>query len=202
MSCTWRVLLSLCLLSMACPEPLQQQGETFATSLRFSRKILTRVRNLLFQYKEQLMGDSQFEDRLTMLRSLPVLGVGYSQWRSMEDKDRLTAAAQDLKVFWDHLDVKRIQLKEESKRQSSTVVTAMQNIQMDLRDLIAQVHSQLQAMNATVPAPREEEIPSSLMVPTLEWHSKLMGYIILRDLDRYMNKVVRDYILLKVKYRE
>ncbi|XP_048840148.1 cardiotrophin-2 [Brienomyrus brachyistius] len=172
--------------------------------------------------KEQL-GDRYFEDRDLTLPTLPSISTKFSDWQAMEDRDRLSQASHNLHIFWTHLDVKRRQLETEHQRQrvgkdsflqgqrAPSIEKAMLSVQMDLRDLIEHVSAQLHRLNGTsvsgpTPSPVLDSTPletssSSLLLPTQKlWSSRLQGYVILRDLGRYMEKLVREFILLATKH--
>uniref|UniRef100_UPI00398E9569 cardiotrophin-2 n=1 Tax=Pristiophorus japonicus TaxID=55135 RepID=UPI00398E9569 len=173
---------------------------TFQRSLNLSRKILQDVRDLLLKYKHEKIGSSSFEDYNMILSSLPRCSIVYRYWLHMQDVERLMLNAKDLYVFWIHVDFKRID--ELRDCQESAVSKSMEGVSLDLRDLISQLSSQLSALNSTSPDPPDLMLPHTVLNPAYEWHSKLQGYIIFRDLETYLNKVVRDFTLLKTKYRE
>ncbi|XP_067866102.1 uncharacterized protein [Heterodontus francisci] len=173
---------------------------TFQRSLHLSRKILQDVRDLIIKYKHEKIGNAAFEDYNMILSSLPTTSIMYSYWLQMQDVERLMLNAKDLYIFWIHVDFKRID--ELGDCQESTVSKSMEIVSLDLRDLISQLNFQISALNSTSPDPLELTLPNNVLNPEYNWHSKLQGYIIFRDLETYLNKVVRDFTLLKTKYRE
>ncbi|XP_036379814.1 uncharacterized protein LOC118774570 [Megalops cyprinoides] len=209
-------LFHLWSLPMCFPATPCRQGQLrLSYSLRFTRRILAHVQDLLPQYKEQQLGDPQFEDRSLKMESLPSIAIDSLQWLRMEDWERLSSAAKDLHTFWVHLDRKRRQIEAETmshppkKRKSQTgqqkpsLTQAMFGIQRDLKDLMRQVNSQLRCLNSSaLPYPASSSASSVAppsTTPTLAWQlwaSRQEGYVILRDLDRYLGKLARDFILL------
>ncbi|XP_038670622.1 cardiotrophin-2 [Scyliorhinus canicula] len=173
---------------------------TFQRSLSLSRKILQDVRDLLIKYKHEKMGNPAFEDHNMILCTLPQTSLAYSYWVQMQDVERLMLNAKDLYIFWIHVDFKRID--ELGDCQESVMSKSMEMVSLDLRDLIAHLSSQISALNSTSPEPSDLTLPNNILNPDYDWHSKLQGYIIFRDLETYLNKVVRDFTLLKTKYRE
>ncbi|XP_067864653.1 cardiotrophin-2-like [Heptranchias perlo] len=173
---------------------------TFQRSLNLSRKILQDVRDLLIKYKQEKIGHPSFEDYNVILSSLPCTRTVYSYWLHMQDVERLVLNAKDLHVFWIHVDFKRIDELGES--QHSTMGKSMEMVSLDLRDLISHLSSQISALNSTSPDPPDVTLPHNVLNTAYDWHGKLQGYIIFRDLELYLNKVIRDFTLLKNKYRE
>lgn len=67
----------------------------------------------------------------------------------VQDLERLLAAFWDMQSYWNMLEWKRKQLEEEAKEQtagqaeSNTLPQSIKHIQLDLRDLMNQVSSQV-----------------------------------------------------------
>ncbi|KAL4608473.1 interleukin-27 subunit alpha-like [Arapaima gigas] len=231
MTSVHQLLFALLLLAGCSAVPLHQKTASFSTSLSFTRKIRAQVQNLLLQYKGEQLGDEQFEDRDLTLKSLPSITMEYTYWLQMQDWERLSQAKQDLQTFWAHLDIKRGQLQEEEKekqrgkqglrlrgRPAPPLTQAMLSVQMDLRDLIQQVDSQVApgtSSLASASSPSLEttqepilgQIPwdpahGAPLLPSLQlWASRLQGYVILRDLSCYLGKLARDFTLLASEQR-
>ncbi|KAL4647556.1 cardiotrophin-2-like [Arapaima gigas] len=185
----------------------QCEARQLMSSIRFARRIRSRVQALLLHYKEQELGDSKFEDRNLMLKTLPSLNTDYFTWLHMQHTERLDMAVRDLHIFLILLDANREQIVEEKNGQMDMLTRSMYNVQLDVKDLILHVKSQLNKMNSQRHSPSGQTVtqqppPPSLLRPRLSWHKRLQGYVVLRDLERYLGKVVRDFILLKSKYRK
>ncbi|XP_048838208.1 uncharacterized protein LOC125712311 isoform X2 [Brienomyrus brachyistius] len=192
----------LLLLPLCCTEPnYHQRAHSSSNSVRLARRIHARVRALLLQYKLEELGDSEFEDRSLSLQGLPSLKTDYFHWLHMQDSERLRGAVQGLKVFWHHLDQKRQQLEQESRGQLGTITRSMQKVQLDVRDLIYLIKKQLiQVRPADSSLSNHEpptEAPPPLFRARLAWHKRLEGYVVLRDLELYLRRLVRDFLLLK-----
>ncbi|XP_039610947.1 uncharacterized protein LOC120530588 [Polypterus senegalus] len=172
--------------------------EAYSQSLALSRKMHQDVRILLLKYKQQQMGTQSFEDFSFLMASLPVINMNFSYWLNMEEGKRIQLIIKDLKVFQSHIEAKC--LYEEQHLHQSQLVQDLQLIKCDISDLVFQMHLQLKSLNVPVPVVSEPLVPKSLLNPQLEWNSKLQGYIILRDLEQYLGKVVRDFTFLKSKY--
>ncbi|KAJ8343077.1 hypothetical protein SKAU_G00330050 [Synaphobranchus kaupii] len=135
----------------------------------------------------------------------------YSQWKSMQDLERLNTASKDLHTFWAHLDIRRHQMETfwEShtvNKKAMYLIKAMSGIQRHLQDLIGQVDSQLGSLNSgslpsSSPAPKVLTHPTYVPPKQDLWSNRRQGYIVLRDLERYLVKLARDFILLKARHR-
>ncbi|XP_072326333.1 uncharacterized protein [Scyliorhinus torazame] len=198
---TAATLLFLALATVSSPAPMGQTSlsTAFTQSTTLSRKTLQDVRTLIGEYKLVKIGNPMFEDYNLKLQSLPNSQMGYGHWLEMQDGERLQQNWEDLQVFWMHVDAKRIH--ELGQTEGSPLAHSIEGISLDLRDLIYQLSRQISALNSTSPKPLDLTLPSNILNPDYDWHSKLQGYIIFRDLETYLNKVVRDFILLKTKYR-
>ncbi|XP_041097087.1 cardiotrophin-2-like [Polyodon spathula] len=174
--------------------------ESFSQCLALARKIHSDVYALLSKYKEEHIGSKSFEDYSLVMTSLPTINLHYSTWLSMEDSERLLINLKDLHVFWIHVDAKRI-YELESMPQSS-LAQNMEDVLLDMRDLLFQMKHQLEFLETPAPETLSQSVPDALLNPQNEWLSKLQGYIILRDLERYLGKVVRDFTLLRTKYQK
>ncbi|XP_072909084.1 cardiotrophin-2-like [Hemitrygon akajei] len=190
--------LSVTLLAVSTADP-SAHSIPFQRSLNLSRKILQDVRDLLITYKREKIGNAAFEDYNVDLKSLPRSSNVYSYWLQMQDVERLQCNAKDLNIFWVHVDFKRVD--EMGECQQCALSKSIEVVSLDLRDLISQLSSQIQALNSSLPEPPEFSIPISTPSGSNTWLSKLQGYIIFRDLETYLNKVVRDFTLLNTKYQ-
>ncbi|XP_016309067.1 uncharacterized protein LOC107663373 [Sinocyclocheilus anshuiensis] len=283
------ILILICMVSTNSSSPLGHRGAlSFSNSLRLTRTIRAGVQKLLSRYKQQVFGDELFEYRELMLSSLPAVTVSYQSWLHMQDTERLRLASHNLQTFWTHLEVQRQQLERERDatnerreqrrgkrgKPQSTLRQSFVSLQIDLRDLMKQVNSQLNSLSITastkspllhplhatsssgpIPSmhhstesntvhqtptrtdnPRSsahsstqsstsmmEKTSVSLPQPTLasagfiftggsvdtqqtttaetsSWIQHLRGYVILRDLERYLSRLARDYAVLQAKY--
>ncbi|XP_072099613.1 cardiotrophin-2-like [Mobula birostris] len=190
--------LSITLLAPSTADP-RAHSTPFQRSLNLSRKILQDVRDLLITYKREKIGNAAFEDYNVDLRSLPRSSNVYSYWLQMQDVERLQRNAEDLNIFWVHVDFKRVD--EMGECQQCVLSKSIEVVSLDLRDLISQLSSQIQALNSSLPEPPKFSIPISTPSGSNTWLSNLQGYIIFRDLETYLNKVVRDFTLLSTKYQ-
>ncbi|GAA6102248.1 uncharacterized protein LOC113650951 [Tachysurus ichikawai] len=243
---------------------------SFSNSLSLTRAVRSNVQNLLLRYKQEQFGDKHFDDKRIVLNTLPPVTINYRTWLQMEDAERLFRASRDLQLFWSHLESQRQKLQGNSDqveeramkmktrnrrgRPLQSLSQSILGIQLDLRDLIRQVNSQLLSMSTlnkppptsttvssstsrpsassittstvsppgstrsaldlilsitprstdvpSVPQHRERESspgPVQQKSDTSRWMSVLEGYVILRDLERYLCRLVRDYTLLRAK---
>uniref|UniRef100_A0A672JKM6 Uncharacterized protein n=1 Tax=Salarias fasciatus TaxID=181472 RepID=A0A672JKM6_SALFA len=205
----WLHALILCCSVLSCmeasaPPPVLQRNK-YNNSFRLTRSTRTRVQQLLSKYKEQQLGNKDFEDRSRQLSDLPSLSTDYSRWLNLTDLDRLHAAFRDMQAYWSKLEWKRKQLEKEENQQMgvqaarTTLPQRIKHIQLDLRDLMNQVSTQLSHMrrSGTIPTsvpPRSPSEPDSSSQTV--WDSRVEGYVILRDLDLYLTKLARDFLLL------
>ncbi|XP_028321710.1 uncharacterized protein LOC114475241 [Gouania willdenowi] len=211
MSAWWRALVVCCGL-VNC---LEASDASFAllknkynTSFNLTRSTRTGVRHLVAKYKEQELGDKDFEDRSRQLKDLPVLSTDFCDWLKLTDMDRLQSVLGDMQAYSNKLEWKRKQLEEEEKMQlevpagKRSLPQRIWNVQLDLRDLMGQVMSQISYLknsgvkptSATTRRPLNPESGSITL-----WDSRVQGYIILRDLDLYLTKMARDFLLLGSK---
>uniref|UniRef100_A0A3B4GZR5 Uncharacterized LOC102205818 n=1 Tax=Pundamilia nyererei TaxID=303518 RepID=A0A3B4GZR5_9CICH len=204
----WKALFLLfCILD--CMEqsaslPVAQTNSLYLNCFKHTRSTRTRVQQLLGKYKEQQLGNGQFEDRSRHLKDLPSLSTEFYRWINLTEWERLHAAFWDMKTYWNMLEWKRIQLENEEKDQKmvqdarTTLTQNIRHIQLDLRDLISQVSTQV----STVFLLKSTHISSSPLPSSRSrtvWDSRVEGYIILRDLDLYLTKLARDFLLLATK---
>uniref|UniRef100_A0A8C9SRE3 Uncharacterized protein n=1 Tax=Scleropages formosus TaxID=113540 RepID=A0A8C9SRE3_SCLFO len=109
----------------------QHGDRRLSSSIHFTRRIRSRIQTLLMHYKEQELGDSKFEDRSLMLKTLPSLNTDYFTWLHMKDTERLNRALRDLNIFLIHLDANRKQIEEGMNGQTDTVTRSMYGVQLD-----------------------------------------------------------------------
>ncbi|XP_051750185.1 uncharacterized protein LOC127512865 [Ctenopharyngodon idella] len=286
------ILILLCMVSTYNSTPLGHRGAlSFSNSLRLTRTIRARVQQLISQYKQQVFGGELFEYGDLKLSTLPAVTVTYQTWLHMQDTERLRLASHYLQTFWTHLERQRQQFERERDatnerreqrrdkrgRPQPTLSQSFVGLQIDLRDLMRQVNSQLRSMTQVsastkspllhhlrstssssptpsmhhsrdstkklqTPSPTDnsrssahstvqssqtlnsadrgfisttEKTTVGLSQPTLAstvetqtttaaaaslWIQHLRGYVILRDLERYLSRLARDYTVLQTKY--
>uniref|UniRef100_A0A671L6V3 Uncharacterized LOC107663373 n=1 Tax=Sinocyclocheilus anshuiensis TaxID=1608454 RepID=A0A671L6V3_9TELE len=184
------------------PKHINDKTICIVTFFHFVSKCSHRA--VLFSQKQQVFGDELFEYRELMLSSLPAVTVSYQSWLHMQDTERLRLASHNLQTFWTHLEVQRQQLERERDatnerreqrrgkrgKPQSTLRQSFVSLQIDLRDLMKQVNSQVQS-NTVHQTPTRTDNPQ-----TSSWIQHLRGYVILRDLERYLSRLARDYAVL------
>uniref|UniRef100_A0A3Q3K7J9 Ciliary neurotrophic factor n=1 Tax=Monopterus albus TaxID=43700 RepID=A0A3Q3K7J9_MONAL len=205
MTVWWRALILLsfilnCVDSHAL-SPVVQRNKYY-NSFRLTRSTRIRVQQLLKKYKEQHLGNKHFEDRSRQLKDLPLLSTDFYSWLQLPDWDRLHTAFLNMQIYWNMLERKRKQLEKEKTEQvmarvvRSTLPQSIKHIQLDLRDLMSQVSSQVSTSSWIKPTSPTSMNPESSKTV---WDSRVEGYIILRDLDFYLTKLARDFLLLASK---
>ncbi|XP_062309465.1 uncharacterized protein LOC134013771 [Osmerus eperlanus] len=224
MAVWWRTLFfPLLLLSLSCAYPScaapsgQQRASSYRNFLSFTRSIRAHVQHLLRRYKEQQLGDRHFEDRNLEMSSLPSLSTNFLGWLLKKDWERLAGASRDLNTYWSHLDRKRKQMEKEgmmmghgsmpTSRNPPTLPQSFSRIQREISDLVNQVNFQMRFVKVspvsttTPPKLTGSATPPASTAPPQQtlWVSRLEGYIILRDLERYLVKLTRDFLLLASK---
>lgn len=148
------------------------------------------------------MGNIQFEDRSRHLRDLPLLSTDFNSWLQLSDWERLHGAFRDIQTYWSVLERKRKQLEKEQSvhRTPTSLLQSIQHIQLDLRDLMSQVSSQMRAVKSSWVRPTPAAaLQNRHRRSRTVWESRVEGYIILRDLDLYLTKLARDFLLLASK---
>ncbi|XP_073335716.1 uncharacterized protein [Pagrus major] len=201
------LLLFFCALDCvrsSAPSPLVQRNK-YNNSFRLTRSTRTRVQQLQKKYTEQQLGNKHFEDRSHQLRDLPSLSTDFYSWLTLTDWDRLHAAFWDMQAYWNMLERKRKQLEREQmvgQALRNTLPQSIKHIQLDLRDLMSQVSNQMSNMRSSWMKPTSPTAQAPLSpenrAQTL-WDSRVEGYVILRDLDLYLIKLARDFLLLASK---
>ncbi|KAA8587113.1 hypothetical protein FQN60_000949 [Etheostoma spectabile] len=152
MTVWWRDLVFLCCVlncvESSSPSPVLQRNK-YNNSFHLTRSTRTRVQLLQRKYKEQQLGNKHFEDKSRQLKELPLLSTDFYSWLNLTDWERLHAAFWDMHVFWNMLECKRKQLEKEEKEHmvvrafGTTLPRGIRHIQLDLRDLMSQVSSQV-----------------------------------------------------------
>ncbi|XP_049896748.1 uncharacterized protein LOC126387967 isoform X1 [Epinephelus moara] len=209
MTLWWQALVLLCCVlncvESSSPSPLLQRNK-YNNSFRLTRSTRTRVQQLQRKYKEQQLGNKHFEDRSRQLKDLPLLSTDFYSWLRLTDWERLHAAFWDMQAYWNMLEWKRKQLEKEEKEQmvaravGTTLPQSIRHIQLDLRDLMSQVSSQMSSMRSSWTKPTSPTAPVNPQTRSKTvWDSRVEGYIILRDLDLYLTKLARDFLLLASK---
>ncbi|XP_018547229.1 uncharacterized protein LOC108893571 isoform X2 [Lates calcarifer] len=208
MTVWWLALILLCyILNYVDSTPSHVPWNKYNSSFRLTKSTRTRVQQLLNRYKEQHLGNKNFEDRNRQLKDLPLLSTDFDSWLKLEDWERLHAAFWDMQAYWNMLEWKRKQLEREGKEQRvarTTLPQSIKHVQLDLRDLMSQVSSQMSYMKSSWVKPTSPTVRTALNPePTSKtvWDSRVDGYIILRDLDLYLTKLARDFLLLASKTR-
>uniref|UniRef100_A0A3Q0S2L9 Ciliary neurotrophic factor n=1 Tax=Amphilophus citrinellus TaxID=61819 RepID=A0A3Q0S2L9_AMPCI len=189
----------------------------YKNCFRLTRSTRTRVQQLLRKYKELHLGNRHFEDRSRHLKDLPLISTEFNSWINLTDWERLHAAFWDMQAYWNMLEWKRRQLEKEEKDQKvvqvarATLTKSIRHIQLDLRDLMSQVSSQVSTVfllkSTHISSPFHstetlEEVTPKLVLQNLSrtvWDNLVEGYIILRDLDLYLTKLARDFLILASK---
>ncbi|XP_061608653.1 uncharacterized protein LOC133467616 [Phyllopteryx taeniolatus] len=172
----------------------------YSNSFRLARSARNRVQQLLLRYKEQRLGDKNFEDRGGHLKDLPLLSTDFDSWLHLTDWERLHAALSDMQAYRTSLEWKRKELETEEKEKTAhnTLSQSIKHIELDLRDLMSQVKSQMSYIKNASRKPSFPTVRTPMMSKTV-WESHVEGYIILRDLDLYLTKLARDFLLLASK---
>ncbi|XP_044227091.1 uncharacterized protein LOC122995785 [Thunnus albacares] len=232
MTVWWSALILLCCIlncvETSAPSPVQKE---YSNSFLLTSHTRNRVKTLLREYKKHQLENVDFEDKGRQLKDLPLLSTDFYSWLQLtvsvclgvskeilqevtvwcllcaKDWERLHTALWDMQSFWNVLELKRKQLekeKEERMPASTSIPRSIKHVQLDLRDLMNKVSSQMSKMK------RSWVKPTSLTVRThlnpeanskTVWDSRVEGYIILRDLDLYLTKLARDFLLLASRTR-
>ncbi|KAM7397802.1 hypothetical protein PAMA_005907 [Pampus argenteus] len=177
----------------------------YKKSFSLTRDTRIHVHKLLKTYKTHLLGDHHVEDRGQQFKDLPPLSTDFNSWLQLTDWERLHAAFWDMRAYWNILEEKKWQLEREEREQQAiptTLPESIKNIQLDLRDLMSQVSSQMSYMKASWVTPASTTVRTPLKPETNSktvWDSRVEGYIILRNLDLYLTKLARDFLLLASK---
>ncbi|XP_061660285.1 uncharacterized protein LOC133492222 [Syngnathoides biaculeatus] len=206
------LILLCCVPSLAessAPAP-DVRGAKYGDSFRLARSARSRVQHLLAKYqKSQQLGDENFEDRGGHSKDLPLLSTTFDSWLRLTDWERLDAALSDMQAYGKSLEWKRKELETEEREATGVQALACANlsqsikhVELDLRDLIGQVKSQMSHIkNARRKPtfPTVQAAPNHSSLSKTVWERSVEGYIILRDLNLYLTKLARDFLLLASK---
>ncbi|XP_040038648.2 uncharacterized protein LOC120822792 [Gasterosteus aculeatus] len=206
----WRRALILLCCVLDCVEcsssSLLLQRNKYNNSFRLTRSTRTRVQQLQRKYNEQQLGNKHFEDRSRQLKDLPSLSTDFNGWLNLTEFERLHSALLDMQAYWTTLEWKRQQIEKEEKEQrgkrasGTTLPRSIGHIQLDLRDLMSQVSSQMSYKNSSWTKPTFPTTPPNPQTRSKTvWDSRVEGYIVLRDLDLYLTKLARDFLFLASK---
>lgn len=198
MTLWWQALLLCASLSCIQCVPAPVLHNEYLTSYRLARFTRCRVQQLLVKYKKEQLGSQEYEDRSQRLKGLPSLSTEFYSWLNLTDRERLGAALSDMQAFRSMLEWKREEISATDAH--STVTKNFHHIECDLRDLVLRVNSQMNYTGGTSmrpPSPRASRV--NARSSTTQWDSRVEGYIILRDLDLYLIKLARDFLLLATK---
>uniref|UniRef100_A0A3P8X2P8 Uncharacterized protein n=1 Tax=Cynoglossus semilaevis TaxID=244447 RepID=A0A3P8X2P8_CYNSE len=196
------LILLCCVLNSADSSPSSEgQRSNNNTSFRLTRSTRSRVHQLLNKYKEQQLGNKHFEDR-RLLKDLPSLSTDYEDWIMMTDWERLQAALGNLKIYWEMLERKRKQLEKEQMSRHSSLSQSIRHIQLDLRDLMNRVSNQMRSSWKKPTFPSAQISLDTENSSMTAWDRRVEGYIILRDLDLYLTKLARDFLLLASNHKD
>uniref|UniRef100_A0A3P9JYL6 Ciliary neurotrophic factor n=1 Tax=Oryzias latipes TaxID=8090 RepID=A0A3P9JYL6_ORYLA len=206
MATLFSTVLFVCCILESTVESTQVQRNRYTNSFSLARSTRSRVQQLLKKYKEQELGNLDFAGRSQQLTDLPLLSTDFDSWLQLSDWDRLHAAFLDMQAYWNILERKRVDLEKEEKAHSwlrKTRISLPQrfkHIQLDLRDLMNQVSSQMRFTRRSWMKPTPAAVHlNSERSPRADWDSRVEGYIALRDLDLYLTKLARDFLLLASK---
>ncbi|XP_064207530.1 cardiotrophin-2-like [Anguilla rostrata] len=197
-----RTLFLLCSCTLAsavpCIKPNELHGlhETYSRSLMLAHAIHQDVLNLLAPYEEQLgINGSQVPN--LFMSGLPSCAVNYIDWLSLEDAARLQQDSEYLQLFNRHIDAccsSKLQLGAEYS-------LPLELLQLNIRDLQVQITEQLKLLQQpavyTAASP-----PAPLCNRESLWVSRMQGYIVLRGLEKCVQKVVRDYTRLRSQQQQ
>ncbi|XP_053702470.1 uncharacterized protein LOC128748100 [Synchiropus splendidus] len=194
--CSASILLLFGLLSGSAPTPVLQM-ETYEDAFNLTRTTKVLVKQVLKSYTRQQLGDEDFEDRSRQLRDLPELSMEFYSWRQLTDWERLQRALTDMQAYWNRLEWSRTQLEKESKSTDASLPDGIRHIQLDLRDLMVEVISQMSRLNSSWIKPTVPAAVKPLRRATQDWDRRVEGYVVLRDLSLYLIRLARDFLLLE-----
>ncbi|KAJ0004386.1 hypothetical protein NQD34_010600 [Periophthalmus magnuspinnatus] len=199
MTLWWQALI-LCF-SVSCVHclPSAVLHNKYITSYQLTQFTRCRVQQLLMRYKEEQLGTKDYENKSQHLKDLPSLSTDFYHWLKLTDSERLGTALWDMQAFKSMLQWKREQLSSEDTH--STLPQSFQNIEYDIRDLIINVNNQMNYTGRTYTRPYTTRGHRGVVRSShhTQWDSRVEGYIILRDLDLYLIKLARDFLLLATK---
>ncbi|KAJ8343076.1 hypothetical protein SKAU_G00330040 [Synaphobranchus kaupii] len=216
------ILLHLCALASLVPYTKIKKNhtlhDTYSRSLMLARMIHQDVRNLLPSYEEQLgIKDSQVSN--LFMKGLPSCASNYSDWHSLErerqrtrdlyplsstlpslctqDATRLQQDSEYLQLFDRHINV-CCSSEHQLDTQSNKLTL---ELQLKIRDLQVQITQQLKLLQQ--PGVYMAGLsPAPLCNPESLWYGRMEGYIVLRDLEKCAQKVVRDYTLMRSQQQQ
>ncbi|XP_041947647.1 uncharacterized protein LOC121708799 [Alosa sapidissima] len=226
MAMCWNTVLALLLYLTHVDPSCSGRSLSFSNSLRLTHSTNFRVKMLLQNYKEHMMGDHFKINKGWVLASLPDVNFHYSTWVLIKDAERLCWDAKGLRTFLAHLETQRLRLESEFPMERAGIrhgdrgqigrglSKSIDNIQADLENLLNHVNAQLLLLNGTNTGPGSpcgsrtlhdgvthsaSSTATGRRPPRSTWEQREEGYMVLRGLKRFLVRLTRDFTFLKNK---
>ncbi|XP_050808383.1 interleukin-27 subunit alpha-like isoform X2 [Gopherus flavomarginatus] len=166
----------------------EMQAE-FGSSLKLARKLLVETKILTQQFvSERLAGAKLPFPSLSKSGLLPPTSHTAQQWLALPALQRLREMRGALVAFQGYVEV--------LGRRDPGLALGLEEISLDLRDLTH--HVDYQVCGSGQPAPRLPGPPAAprILQHPSEWSNLQESYLVLRAMETFLGRVVRDFTLL------
>ncbi|CAM2114864.1 unnamed protein product [Caretta caretta] len=169
----------------------QEMQAEFRSSLKLARKLQAETKILMQLFvSEHLAGAKLPFPVLSKSGLLPPMSLRAQQWLALPALQRLREMRQALVMFRGYMEILG---SREQERGDAGLAQGLEEISLDLRDLTHHVDYQVWGSgqpDLPPPAP-----PRILQHPS-EWSNLQESYLVLRAMETFLGRVVRDFTLL------
>ncbi|XP_067420003.1 interleukin-27 subunit alpha isoform X1 [Emydura macquarii macquarii] len=169
---------------------LEMQAE-FGSSLKLSRKLLAETKILTRLFVSERLANAQLPF-LPTSGFLPPVSLRSQQWLALPALARLREMRRGLLVFRGYVEVLG---RREQELGDPGLARRLQEIDLDLRDLTH--HIDYQVWGSGWPALPPPPLPRALQHVS-EWSNLQESYLILRALETFLGRAVRDFTHLRL----
>ncbi|CAM4566447.1 unnamed protein product [Lepidochelys olivacea] len=169
----------------------QEMQAEFRSSLKLGRKLQAETKILMQLFvSEHLAGAKLPFPVLSKSGLLPPMSLRAQRWLALPALQRLREMRQALVMFRGYMEILG---SREQERGDAGLAQGLEEISLDLRDLTHHVDYQVWGSgqpDLPPPAP-----PRILQHPS-EWSNLQESYLVLRAMETFLGRVVRDFTLL------
>ncbi|XP_053871100.1 LOW QUALITY PROTEIN: interleukin-27 subunit alpha-like [Malaclemys terrapin pileata] len=167
----------------------EMQAE-FGSSLKLARKLLAETKILTQQFvSERLAGAKLPFPVLAKSGILPPMSCTAQQWLALPALQRLREMRRALVVFRGYVQI--------LGRKDPGLAQGLEEISLDLRDLMHHIDYQVWGSGQPTLPPPGPPAPPILQHPSA-WSNLQESYLVLRAMETFLGRVVREFTLLRV----
>ncbi|XP_039394266.1 interleukin-27 subunit alpha-like [Mauremys reevesii] len=168
----------------------EMQAE-FGSSLKLARKLLVETKILTQQFvSERLAGAKLPFPGLSNSGLLPPTSRTAQQWLALPALRRLREMRRALGLFRGYVEV--------VGRREPGLARGLHEISLDLRDLMHHVDYQVGGSGQPAPQPPGPPGAPRILQHPSDWSNLQESYLVLRAMETFLGRVVRDFTLLRV----